>query len=349
MAISPKYLKGSDGTGSAVLAHITENRIAGATVLKVNNVDNWPPFFIATTGLLNPAGYITEATKKEFRGRLQSGDIIIEAFEPGFSDTGNTDQEVVILKQTTGWSDGVADNLQESITARDELLADSIVPGTGVVTVVSGREVAISNMTYYINGIRFTKAGIPNKTLTATKDTYGYIDTAGAVSWLEVAVDAAAPATPANSIPFVKATTNASAVTATVLMSRGAVSSQNLNLSVTTDANGWKVRDFGSFKRYTKRQWVDAGSFTGGQSKYFSFGSLPVGVVYDVNLEVAIGFTSITSNTSSNTGSNAFTTLMKPHISTSASNAISIVMTNAYNNTTDVGSFAVFITITKDN
>lgn len=114
------------------------------------------------------------------------------------------------------------------------------------------------------------------------------------------------------------------------------------------DANGWKVRDFGTFKRYTKRQWTEAGSFTGGQTKYFSFGNLPVGVTYSTDLDIELGVMSITPNASSTTGSNAFTVPIKAHTST-ASNTISVVMTNAYNSTTDVGGFAVFITITKDN
>jgi len=116
MALDPKYLKASDGTGSAVLAHITTNRLPGATTLKIDNVDNWPPFFIATSGVLASNGYITEASKKEFRAHLSGADIIIDSFEPGFTDTGNTNTEVVIIKQTTGWADGVADNVLQQNT-----------------------------------------------------------------------------------------------------------------------------------------------------------------------------------------------------------------------------------------
>lgn len=233
MAASIKYLRASDGTGSAILAHVTVERIAGATTLKADNLDNWPAYFIATTGTLNPAGYIIDATKKEFRGHKDGSDIIIDGFEPGFTDTGNTTDQVIILKQTTSWANIVVDSLEENqtnlIQYTNELLADSIVPGTGEITTVSGREASISDITYYMSGIRLTKTGIPNKTLTATKDTYGYIDASGNVTYQEVAVNAAAPATPANSIPFAKLRTNASAVTRITLLGRGSVGATQLD------------------------------------------------------------------------------------------------------------------------
>lgn len=84
----------------------------------------------------------------------------------------------------------------------DELMPDCVVPGTGVIAVSSGLTCTISDITYYINGIRYTKTGISNKTFTASKDTYCFIDTAGNITYSEVANNAAAPAAPANSICF---------------------------------------------------------------------------------------------------------------------------------------------------
>ena len=152
-----------------------------------------------------------------------------------------------------------------------DLLADSVVPGTGVVTVVSGREVAISDMTYYINGIRLTKTGIPNKTLTASKDTYGYIDASGNVTYQEVAVNAATPATPANSIPFVKATTNASAVTANVMLSR---SSYFLN---TTSTGGVSTKN-----PYRVILLDNSNSGNAANYKNFPLSGLTIGATYEV-------------------------------------------------------------------
>lgn len=96
----------------------------------------------------------------------------------------------------------------------DELFADSVVRGTGEVTAVSGREASISNITYYINGIRLTKTGIPNKTFTASRDTYCYIDTAGNITYVEAAQHAGAAASPpANSILFAIVLTGATTIT----------------------------------------------------------------------------------------------------------------------------------------
>jgi len=101
-------LKASDGTGNAVLAHVTLNRLTGATVLKVDSVSKYPsPYFIATVGTLGSDGYLTPASTKEFVGHVLAGDIIIDSWEPGFTDTGNTAGQVVVIKQTTGWANRV--------------------------------------------------------------------------------------------------------------------------------------------------------------------------------------------------------------------------------------------------
>lgn len=89
-----------------------------------------------------------------------------------------------------------------SVSNLSGVFSDYIVPGTGVIAVSSGLTCTISDITYYINGIRYTKTGISNKTFTASKDTYCFIDTAGNITYSEVANNAAAPAAPANSICF---------------------------------------------------------------------------------------------------------------------------------------------------
>lgn len=107
-----KYLKATDGTGPAILAHITVERAIGATVLEVDSVDNWPTEFICTTGTILASGFLDPATITEFRGHVDSGDVIIDDFEPGFTDNGNTTDEVAIIKPTGSWADLVAEALR---------------------------------------------------------------------------------------------------------------------------------------------------------------------------------------------------------------------------------------------
>lgn len=159
MAVDLRYLKASDGTGSAVLAHVTNPRLTGATTLKVDNVDNWPPFFIATSGTLAPNGYIAEATKCEFRGHLSGADIVIDGFEPGFTDSGNTTQHVVIIKQTTGWSNGVTEAMQvahnQDGTLKDKIATLPKINGgttAGVLTTDASGNVTVGAKTVDANG-----------------------------------------------------------------------------------------------------------------------------------------------------------------------------------------------------
>jgi len=223
--IDTKYLRGSDGTGSAVLAHVSVNRLAGATTLKVDNVDNWPPFFIATSGKLNPAGYIIESTKKEFRGHLQGVDIIIDGFEPGFTDEGNTTDQVVILKQTTGWANRAQDALEElqGVVQTDlprqfsESSADFVVSG-GIWSLISGRDATMTALVAYIKGYRNTIAAVATRTFTASKDTYVDVlknptTNIFTLVYSEVANGAASPSLAANSIRLAKVITSGTAIT----------------------------------------------------------------------------------------------------------------------------------------
>lgn len=103
-----ELLKASDGTGQAVLAHITANRLAGSSTLVVDSVDNWPQKFIATSGTVGSNGFLVPSTVREFVGHIDSGNIIIDSYEPGTVNDGHTNGQVVLIKQTTGWSDRVA-------------------------------------------------------------------------------------------------------------------------------------------------------------------------------------------------------------------------------------------------
>jgi hypothetical protein len=104
-----EYLQASNGSGEAPRLTITALRAPAATTLVVNAVTNWPTHFIATTGTLDGVtGLIDPATMKVFRGRVLSGAIEIDDFAPGYTDTGNTVGQVVVLKPNTEWADLVA-------------------------------------------------------------------------------------------------------------------------------------------------------------------------------------------------------------------------------------------------
>lgn len=133
-----KYLKASDGTGPAVLAHVTTDRSVASSALLVDSVDNWPPFFIATSGDLGTNGFITPASVTEFAGHLSGPNIEIDDYMPGSSDTGHTTGQVVIIKQTTGFADSVVEqalvshnddgSLKDEAVNDPAIISDDLIP-----------------------------------------------------------------------------------------------------------------------------------------------------------------------------------------------------------------------------
>jgi hypothetical protein len=117
------FLKASNGSGEPPRASVTVARSIAATTLTVDAVTNWPPFFVATSGVLNTeTGVLNPATVKVFRGHLQSGAIEIDAFAPGYTDAGNSVGDIVVLKPNTLWADLIADNLALLATQVDTSL-----------------------------------------------------------------------------------------------------------------------------------------------------------------------------------------------------------------------------------
>lgn len=112
-----EYLSVSDGTGDAALMHVTASRLAGATTLLVDTVANVPAKFIATVGTLLSTGFIDPSTKIDFKGHLDSGHLVIDGLEPGSSDTGNDEGQVVVIKPNSGWANRVAEALQGVLAA----------------------------------------------------------------------------------------------------------------------------------------------------------------------------------------------------------------------------------------
>lgn len=104
MTVSIKYLKASDGAGEAVKATVNGARAIGATTLNVDSISHFPPFFIATSGVVSgETGYFTTATMKVFLGHVDGSTIVIDSFAPGYTDAGNQVGDVVVVKPTTEW------------------------------------------------------------------------------------------------------------------------------------------------------------------------------------------------------------------------------------------------------
>jgi hypothetical protein len=227
--LDTRFLRGSDGTGNAVAARVNTIRIVGASVLKVDAVTKWPAgAFIATVGTLNSNGYLDPslAPITEFRGHLSGADIIIDSYEPGYSDVGNAVNQYVILKQTTGWSnlvqDAMAENQTEIIQRSDDFAADYIKSG-GVWSLVSGLNGGMTAVTAYQAGYRATLAAVASRAFTASKDTYVDLLRGGTIYaptytlvYTEVANNATSPVLAANSIRLAVVITSGSAITSII-------------------------------------------------------------------------------------------------------------------------------------
>lgn len=112
--MNPKeYINASNGDGEAVRAIVTEDRGIGNLALVVDSVLNWPHKFVATSGEVDEEDRFIPETVTVFRGYLDGSIVMIEEFAPSYSDIGNTENQVVVLKPTTLWADLVAQSLEE--------------------------------------------------------------------------------------------------------------------------------------------------------------------------------------------------------------------------------------------
>lgn len=215
--IETRNLRASDATGQAVLAHITVARAPGATVITVDSLSKWPPYFICTTGTLDANGYLIPASMTELKGHSSGSTIVIDSFEPGSVDIGNTisPAQVAIIKQTTGFANMVQDAIVEIQTAitvdlplrQSHGMYDYVVPGTCVWAGIAYGATLNAGMTLgtcYINGNRNTLAAVASRAFTANKDTYVDIlynaSGVGTLVYTETANNAGAPVLAANSI-----------------------------------------------------------------------------------------------------------------------------------------------------
>lgn len=226
-------LKASDGTGEAVLAHVTANRLVGSTTLLVDSVDNWPTNFIVVTGTINANGFISPSGMTQMRAHISGGNIAIDSFEPGYTDIGNTTSDVCIIKMTTEWANDVArlalvshnddgtlkndvittpdqftDPVDPALRFRencfDHIASGGVLTGTGYGSTLGW---SLTAGVVYINGKRYTFAAATGL-VTASKDTYfdllepvsGNVATLVVTGGNIVNNNAASPALAANSV-----------------------------------------------------------------------------------------------------------------------------------------------------
>lgn len=109
------FLPGSNGSGDAALMHVNgTGRLTGATTIPVDTVTNVPAKFIGSYGTLLASGFIDPATLRNFKGHVSGAALVIDAFEPGSTDAGNTVGQVVVVKPTSGWVNRVASMIKNA-------------------------------------------------------------------------------------------------------------------------------------------------------------------------------------------------------------------------------------------
>lgn len=239
------------------VARLTADRAASGTTMHANNLTGWqeetPTHFIEYT--LDSDSNPIEATRRDWKGIADKDTNTINNLTllAGATDSGSLINNVIEAMPTAPYANDLADALLTSLNPdgslkkpalesalqlkTSEVVANQVVPGTGLVTVTSGQTVATSSIAYYLGGIRRTKSGIANKTLTASKDTYCYIDTSETVTYIEVANNATAPVPPVNAILYAIVATDASSVIEIILCGRSPLHADKAG-TLTADKGG---------------------------------------------------------------------------------------------------------------
>jgi microcystin-dependent protein len=110
--MNPNYnaLAASDGSGEPVRATVLNPRNIGSADIDVNAITNYPTgTFIATTGTLQANGTLDPATAQVFYGTATDDIITITGFAAGYTDKGNAEGDVVVIKPTTEWANIIAE------------------------------------------------------------------------------------------------------------------------------------------------------------------------------------------------------------------------------------------------
>jgi hypothetical protein len=121
-----KHINGSNQAGEAVTANVTTLRTAGSTIITVDAVTNFPAYFIATTGTELANDTINPTTVLVFFGHVSGSTIVIDSLAPGYTDHGNSVDDIVVLKPTTAWADQIYNTLSVSLTDTGTLTTAAI-------------------------------------------------------------------------------------------------------------------------------------------------------------------------------------------------------------------------------
>lgn len=323
-----ELVRGSNGTGEAVRATVVGVRPIGSTILSVDSVMAWPNRFIATSATLGGDGVTPDpASVRVFVGKINGSNIEIESFVPGYTDTGNSVGDIIVLKQTTAWADNLADilddfNVQDSVLTNtfDEMFGDGVVSGMAITYPATGRVADISAGVAYIGAKRVTIANTSH-TFPATRDSYIMLKDDGTLTYPDVAVGGAAPVPPAGSIIIGKLTTDATKFTALQNINRGVVKAQNVDYAT------FPVID-GSFTPSGAGDWRNIAVID--LSQYPSGSRIEITVTARTNaadtstLGLRLSDTTVKNTLHSTTVANEFATLINERVVTKTSDSISI-------------------------
>jgi hypothetical protein len=100
---------------------VTIARVIGSTTFKVDTVANLNSNYIGTAGTVLPDGTLDPATTQVFFGHVSGADLVIDSFAPGYTDKGNAQGDVVLVKPTTAWADNIADILTNALNGDGKL------------------------------------------------------------------------------------------------------------------------------------------------------------------------------------------------------------------------------------
>ena len=245
-------LYANNQTGIANSPQVTVIRPSGNLNLQCDNIVNPPDgeFIFTTYRTMTDPGsgeqVVDPSSIREMTGTSSTNIITITSFAPGNTDDGNQVGDHVVFRPGAHWANTVAKRLDPAgtfVTTQTKLAAtvkdltanrDWVLPNTGIITKNTGLIGSLSNIKYYIAGKSYEKTSIPDKTYVATRDTYVFINTAGAVTYSDVAVGGTAPTPPANSVLIGVVTTGASAITAISIKNNGSIASSNIDTSAGT-------------------------------------------------------------------------------------------------------------------
>jgi hypothetical protein len=140
-----QLIRASDGTGNASVATVQAVRAPLATTILVDTVVGMPPVFYASMGtphtFTDPVTsetitVISEATSVDFQGRVDGGNIEIDAIAPGATDLGSQVGDIIIIKPTTPWANEIADvvEVEHNDDGTHSDITATSVTATGTIT-----------------------------------------------------------------------------------------------------------------------------------------------------------------------------------------------------------------------